>query len=140
VAQLLDKHDGVKRTEMMWRRIIHSAFRCGGEANAARLLATAADPQVPQPVREEALRLMATWAKPFPVDQSIGYWAPLPVLPKVPFEHGEVLLDARCGAGSYSETLQQGVQRFCWEILSATLGGLRSLNRTLPCCGRRRVG
>lgn len=78
VAQLLDKRDGVKRSEMMWRRIIHSAFRCGGDVNAARLLTTAADPQVPQPVREEALRLMATWAKPFPVDQSIGYWAPLP--------------------------------------------------------------
>ena len=45
------------------------------------------------------------------------------------------MLDARCGAGSYSEALQQGVQRFCWEVLSATLGGLRSLNRTLPCCG-----
>ena len=42
VAALLDQRDGVKRSEMMWRRLLHSAFRIGGPTNAKRLLAAAA--------------------------------------------------------------------------------------------------
>ena len=78
VAALLDQRDGVKRSEMMWRRLLHSAFRIGGPTNAKRLLAAAADTNLADPVREEAIRLLALWPKPFPVDQSIGFWAPLP--------------------------------------------------------------
>ena len=77
VAALLDQRDGVKRTEMMWRRLLQSAFRLGGDENAARLLATASDAHLDDAVREEATRLLSTWTKPFPVDQSIGRWAPL---------------------------------------------------------------
>lgn len=78
VAALLDKTSGIERPEMMWRRILHSAFRLGGEANASRVLAAAAAPELPVKVRLEAIRLLALWPKPFPVDQSIGFWAPLP--------------------------------------------------------------
>ncbi len=78
VAELLEKTSGVERTEMMWRRILHSAFRLGGEVNAARLLSAAAAQELPVKVRLEAIRLLALWPKPFPVDQSIGFWAPLP--------------------------------------------------------------
>lgn len=77
VAALLDNRDGVKRSEMMWRRLLHSAFRLGGDENAKRLLAAASDEALAVPVREEAIRLLSTWTKPFPVDQSIGFWAPL---------------------------------------------------------------
>lgn len=78
VAALLDKREGVTRSEMLWRRLLHSAFRIGGAENAKRLLAAAADAKLAEPVREEAIRLLALWPKPFPVDQSIGIWAPLP--------------------------------------------------------------
>lgn len=78
VAGLLEKTQGVKRTEMMWRRLLHSAFRVGGAENAKRLLNAASDEQLSKPVREEAIRLLALWPKPFPVEQSIGFWAPLP--------------------------------------------------------------
>jgi quinoprotein glucose dehydrogenase len=78
VAALLDSTEGVKRTEMMWRRLLHSAFRIGGADNAKRLLHAASDPQLAKPVREEAIRLLSQWPKPFPVEQSIGFWAPLP--------------------------------------------------------------
>ncbi len=77
VASLLDQRDGVTHTEMMWRRLLHSAFRLGGDENASRLLAAASDAHLPDAVREEAVRLLSTWTKPFPVDQSIGRWAPL---------------------------------------------------------------
>lgn len=78
VAELLDETKGVKRTEMMWRRLMHSAFRVGTAKNAERLLKVASQEELPVSVRQEAIRLLALWPKPFPVDQSIGFWAPLP--------------------------------------------------------------
>jgi quinoprotein glucose dehydrogenase len=77
VAQLLDDTKSVKRTEMMWRRLLHSAYRLGTAKNAERLLKVASDEELPASVREEAIRLLASWSKPFPVEQSIGRWAPL---------------------------------------------------------------
>ena len=62
----------------MLRRLTHSAFRLGGEANAARVVAVAANEKLPAEARAEALRLLALWANPYPVDQSTGHWAPLP--------------------------------------------------------------
>ena len=78
VAALLDQRAGVKRSEMMWRRLLHSAFRLGGANNAQRLLDAASDAALPASVRDEAMRLLAEWPKPFPVEQSIGFYAPLP--------------------------------------------------------------
>jgi quinoprotein glucose dehydrogenase len=77
VAELLDETKAVKRTEMMWRRLLHSAYRLGTAKNAERLLKAASNEELPGNVRQEAIRLLATWSKPFPVEQSIGIWAPL---------------------------------------------------------------
>jgi quinoprotein glucose dehydrogenase len=65
-------------TAMDWRRILHSAFRLGEEANLRRVIAVALNPKAPTAARSEALRLVGLWSKPHPVDQSLGHWAPLP--------------------------------------------------------------
>ena len=77
IAALLDNRD-TPRSEMMWRRLLHSAFRCGGEMNARRLCETASDSRLKDAVRKEAMRLLSEWPVPFPVEQSIGFYAPLP--------------------------------------------------------------
>lgn len=61
----------------MLRRLIHNAFRIGTAENASRVLKVAADPQYPEMVRQEALRLLTIWTEPFPVDQLTGHWRPL---------------------------------------------------------------
>ncbi len=78
VATLLDAPSGTKHTTMIWRRLLHSAFRAGDAANASRVLKTALDSQVPDETRKEAFRLLAEWSKPSPVDQSTGRMSPLP--------------------------------------------------------------
>ncbi len=77
VAALLAKRD-VSRTEMMWRRILHSAFRSGGQENARLVSDAAADSRLEDRVRKEAMRLLSEWSAPFPVDQSVGFYSPLP--------------------------------------------------------------
>jgi quinoprotein glucose dehydrogenase len=78
VAALLDTRDRRVWTPFMLRRLVHSAFRLGGEANAARVVAVAIDDKLPEEVRGEALRLLAQWANPYPIDQSTAHWNPLP--------------------------------------------------------------
>ena len=78
VAALLDKPADAKRTAMIWRRLLHCAFRTGDETNARRVLKVALDPQTPEISRLEAFRLLNEWTAPHPVDQSTGRMAPLP--------------------------------------------------------------
>ncbi|MES2659298.1 MAG: HEAT repeat domain-containing protein [Verrucomicrobiota bacterium] len=78
VAALLDQPAPEKRTAMMWRRLLHSAFRTGDAVNAQRVLKTALDPKTPDDSRKEAFRLLGEWTAPHPVDQSTGRMAPLP--------------------------------------------------------------
>ncbi len=78
VAALLDTRDKRAWTPFMLRRLVHSAFRLGGEQNADRVVAVAVDDKMPEEVRSEALRLLAQWANPYPVDQSTAHWSPLP--------------------------------------------------------------
>ena len=78
VAALIDDLGAREWTTFMLRRLTHSAFRLGGEQNAARVVAIAANEKLPTEARAEALRLLALWANPYPVDQSTGHWAPLP--------------------------------------------------------------
>ena len=78
VAALIDDLGSREWTVFMLRRLTHSAFRLGGEQNAARVVAIAANEKLPAEARAEALRLLALWANPYPVDQSTGHWAPLP--------------------------------------------------------------
>jgi quinoprotein glucose dehydrogenase len=77
VAALIDDLGSREWTVFMLRRLTHSAFRLGGEKNAARVVAIAANEKLPAEARAEALRLLALWANPYPVDQSTGHWAPL---------------------------------------------------------------
>lgn len=59
------------------RRLIHNEFRLGTPESANRLLQVAANDQLPEIVRKEAFRLLASWAEPHPVDQLTGHWRPL---------------------------------------------------------------
>jgi len=77
VAALIDDLGSREWTVFMLRRLTHSAFRLGGEKNAARVVAIAANEKLPAEARAEALRLLAQWANPYPVDQSTGHWAPI---------------------------------------------------------------
>jgi len=77
VAALIDDLGSREWTVFMLRRLTHSAFRLGGEKNAARVVAIAADEKLPVEARLEALRLLAQWTNPYPVDQSTAHWAPL---------------------------------------------------------------
>ena len=45
VAALLDQSADAKRSPMLWRRLLHSAFRTGDAANAQRVLKVALNPQ-----------------------------------------------------------------------------------------------
>ncbi len=78
VAKQLDKPAPSTRTTMLWRRMLHSAFRAGDAENARRVLKVALDPKVAEANRLEAFRLLNEWAKPFSVDQSTGRMSPLP--------------------------------------------------------------
>ncbi|MEP4079859.1 DUF7133 domain-containing protein [Haloferula sp.] len=78
VAALTTAEVERERTPMMWRRILHSAYRLGDEENLKRLLEFALNEGRPEAARREALRLLAEWNNPHPVDQSLGRLAPLP--------------------------------------------------------------
>lgn len=65
-------------TRMMLRRLVHSAFRIGNEANMVRVIKVAANPKLDLNERKEALRLLALWTQPHEVDQSTGKHSPLP--------------------------------------------------------------
>jgi quinoprotein glucose dehydrogenase len=76
-ATLLDDLASRSWSPFMLRRLIHNAYRVGTAENASRLIKVAADPKLPQAVRQEALRLLAVWTEPFPADQLTGHWRPL---------------------------------------------------------------
>ncbi len=77
VAALIDDLGSRQWTTFMLRRLTHSAFRLGGEKNAARVVAIATNEKLPAEARAEALRLLAQWTNPYPVDQSTAHWSPL---------------------------------------------------------------
>lgn len=74
--ELLEK-ENASAPPLIWRRLIHSAFRLSSPENAARLIKIAESTKVPLSTRREALRLIEQWTSPFPVDQSLGRYAPL---------------------------------------------------------------
>ena len=77
VAALLDL-PATERSAMIWRRMLHCAFRTGDAVNARRVLKVALDANTPEISRKEAFRLLKEWSQPHPVDQSTGRMAPLP--------------------------------------------------------------
>jgi len=78
VVKLLDGAGRDAWSEMIWMRVLHSAYRVGTAEQVERVLGTALDEAVPLVIRKEALRLLAAWSEPSPVDQSLGRYAPLP--------------------------------------------------------------
>lgn len=80
-AALLDDLGRRKWSPFMLRRLIHNAYRVGTVENATRILGVAANKSLPIEVREEAMRLIGNWEKPFPADQLSGHWRPLEARP-----------------------------------------------------------
>ncbi len=114
VAPLLDKLPARAWTPFMLRRLVHNSFRLGTQEDAARVLKLAANPEIPEIVRQEAFRLLTLWTEPFPVDQLTGHWRPLEkrdpetvrpalaaALPALLKQQGFVLTDALELVGRY---------------------------------------
>jgi quinoprotein glucose dehydrogenase len=60
------------------RRILNVRFRLGRAEDAQALAEVAANKQVNEVLRRDALAMLADWAKPSPVDRVLGDWLPLP--------------------------------------------------------------
>jgi quinoprotein glucose dehydrogenase len=60
------------------RRILNARFRLGRVEDAMALAEVAANTQVNEVLRRDALAMLADWAKPSPVDRVLGDWLPLP--------------------------------------------------------------
>ncbi len=140
VGALLDTLEKRQWTPFMLRRLIHNAYRSGTAEDAARLLKVIADSSLPEEVRQEALRLIGNWEKPFPADQFSGYWRPLEqrgvetikpplleALPQLLAEEGFVLSGA-LGL----------VQHYDLDVASLDAGALKKIvrNGSLPADAR----
>ncbi len=129
VGALLDHAVGKPRTTMIWRRMLHSAFRTGDEASASRVLKVALDEKTPDDSRGEAFRLLAEWTNPHPVDQSTGRYAPLPA------RDPEIIRKVLGGSitplvqvdGKYLEASLMLVQKYQLDLSSVTDEVLRAL-------------
>jgi quinoprotein glucose dehydrogenase len=60
------------------RRILNARFRLGRVEDAQALAEVAANTQVNEVLRRDALAMLADWAKPSPVDRVLGDWLPMP--------------------------------------------------------------
>jgi len=85
VADILPRFAGTpgkvdEFTPMMQRRLVHSAFRVGGDKNIQALLAYigSSNSTVDLDQRREAVRLIGLWNTPPEIDQSVGRFQPLP--------------------------------------------------------------
>ncbi|MFN7342877.1 MAG: hypothetical protein ACK5TA_06055, partial [bacterium] len=56
---------------------VNHAYRVGSAENADRIFNIISDKEIPEVVKTEALRLLAIWEKPNPVDPLSGKWRPL---------------------------------------------------------------
>jgi quinoprotein glucose dehydrogenase len=141
VAALLDSPT-TKRSTMMWKRLLNSAFRLGGPENAKRLLKVASDSAVPLASRREALRLIAVWPEPPEVDQALGRYAPLPKrsLEELKACLGEALPGLLKNEDALADALDL-VFRFDLKIQGLDDASLRSIIRTpsLPGPARARA-
>lgn len=64
-------------TRMNLRRLLHSAYRLGGEEQIERVVRVAGAEHFPLEERREAVRLLSMWSDPPKIDQSLGRYAPL---------------------------------------------------------------
>ncbi len=66
------------------RRVISASARVGGQAQASRLAAWAADRRLPTAVRFFAIARLAEWARPSGRDPVVGLWRPIEPRPAAP--------------------------------------------------------
>jgi quinoprotein glucose dehydrogenase len=126
---------------MLWRRLLHSAFRAGDETNARRVLKAALDQATPEASRVEAFRLLSEWSNPHPVDQTSGRVSPLPardpeLIRKVLSENITALVQVD---GKYLEAALALVQKNQLDLSSVTDEVLRNLIESDQVPGSARV-
>ena len=71
-------------SESLLFRVLNANFRVGASGNAVALAAFAANPKTAQPLRLEALKLLAMWAQPPARDRVAGVFRPLPARDAAP--------------------------------------------------------
>ncbi|MFU8892662.1 MAG: c-type cytochrome [Luteolibacter sp.] len=81
VARMIEEDRFKAMSPFMQRRLLHNAYRLGGETNARRLVDVLLDSEMPQAARDEAARLLGKWAEPHVANQFTGDHAPLDVRP-----------------------------------------------------------
>ena len=59
------------------RRALNANFHLGDQASAARIADFVANPDAPQSLRMDAIKLLGQWAKPNPRDYVLGDWRPI---------------------------------------------------------------
>ncbi|MBW3541441.1 MAG: PQQ-dependent sugar dehydrogenase [Planctomycetes bacterium] len=59
------------------RRVLNANFRLGGQENARDVAAIAANADVSEPLRLEALEELRLWNEPPPIDRVTGMWRPI---------------------------------------------------------------
>ena len=82
IAPFASSEEGVEIPEtprdwIVQTRLINANFRVGEPANAANLLSYAAEPALPEILREQALQAIIEWPNPTPVDPTTGHYRPL---------------------------------------------------------------
>jgi quinoprotein glucose dehydrogenase len=129
-------------SQMIVRRLIHSAYRIPNEQNLLRVIKAAVNPLFPVEERKEAMRLLSIWENPHVVDQSLGYHSPLSprdpaIMKSVLGEHISLLLDG--GQEIFSDAmklaLKYGIQH---EGLDS--GSLTRIIRDGQTDGKTRAG
>lgn len=78
LAALADSRDIDWTNEPVARRILNANYRLGKTANGSVVTRVAANPDLPNDMREEAIRDLAEWTQPPALDRVNGMWRPLP--------------------------------------------------------------
>jgi quinoprotein glucose dehydrogenase len=141
LGALLENSAGRPLTTMLWRRMLHSAFRAGDETNARRVLKAALDQATPEESRVEAFRLLSEWTTPHPVDQTTGRVLPLPardpeLIHKVLADNITALVQVD---GKHLEAALALVQKNQLDLTSVTDEVLRNLIESEQVPGSARV-
>ncbi len=79
LAALIEKSPSgdARDREALTRRVLDANFRLGTAENAAAVAKYAARADAPEPMRIEALEMLADWTKPSPHDRVNNFWRPL---------------------------------------------------------------
>ncbi len=140
VADLLDDAAGRQWPGFMQRRLVHNAYRLGGERNARRLIAVATNEARPMAVRTEALRLLEHWSQPHVADQFLGDHSPLPS--RRPEEAAAAIGEAVDGmletGGFLAEAALRLMESHNLDAAPETLAALAG-NPSLPATARARA-